>query len=71
LPSFSNRFEYNATILDSFRKNYHYDFQKIHYSVFLPQYLEKKISLKAILPKVESKGHREIMQSRFNPIDLQ
>jgi hypothetical protein len=36
--------------------------KKIHYSVFLPQYLEDKLLLKAILPKVESKGHGEIMQ---------
>jgi hypothetical protein len=28
LPSFSNRFEYNATIFNSLRKNCHYDFQK-------------------------------------------
>jgi hypothetical protein len=28
LPSFSNKFEYIATILDSPIKNYHCDFQK-------------------------------------------
>jgi hypothetical protein len=28
LPSLSNRFEYNATILHSPKKFYHYDFQK-------------------------------------------
>ncbi len=29
LLSFSNKFEYNATILDSLKKNCHNDFQKI------------------------------------------
>jgi hypothetical protein len=45
--------------------------KKIHYNVLLPQYLEEKLLLKAILPKVESEGHGEIMQLGFNPIDLQ
>jgi hypothetical protein len=45
--------------------------QKIHYNVLLPQYLEEKLLLKAILPKVESEGQGEIMQLGFNPIDLQ
>jgi hypothetical protein len=45
--------------------------KKFHYSVFLPQYLDKKLLLKAILPKVVSKRHGEIKQSKFNPIDLQ
>jgi hypothetical protein len=45
--------------------------KKIHYDVFLPQYLEEKLLLKAIFPKVESEGHGEILQLGFNPIYLQ
>jgi hypothetical protein len=35
-PSFSNRFEYNATILDSLKKTATTISKKIPYSVFLP-----------------------------------